>query len=126
MSKTLAFAIVYLACIAVMATSKTLMAADLGAARDNFRSQCSKCHGESGRGDGPAGVSLPVRPRNLADCSRMSKESDERIFRVIKSGGASVGMSQEMPPWQDAFDDNEIRDLVAYVRQYCNPQRANR
>lgn len=105
---------------------RPLIAADLTAARDNFTAQCSKCHGESGRGDGPAGASLPVKPRNFADCSRMSKESDERIFNTIRGGGAAVGLSKEMPPWHEAFDDHEISDLVTYVRQFCNPQRARK
>jgi mono/diheme cytochrome c family protein len=102
------------------------LAADLSAARDNFQAQCAKCHGESGHGDGPAGASLPVRPRNFADCSRMAHESDQRIFTTIKSGGTSVGLSKEMPPWNEAFDDGEINGLVNYVRQFCNPQRANK
>ena len=125
MRKRSIFAIVAALCCALaMSDHGVLLAADLSAARDNFDGQCAKCHGESGRGDGPAGVSLPVRPRNFTDCSRMSKESDERLFNTIKGGGQSVGLSKEMPPWGEAFDDNEIKGLVAYVRQFCNPQRA--
>ena len=114
------------ALIMVMASTKTaaILAADFSATHDNFVSQCAKCHGESGRGDGPAGTSLAVKPRNFADCSRMAKESDERIFKTIKNGGASVGLSKDMPPWKEAFEDNEIRGLVAYVRQFCNQQGA--
>jgi mono/diheme cytochrome c family protein len=104
--------------------SGTLLGADLDAAHDNFVAQCAKCHGESGRGDGPAGASLPIKPRNFTDCSRMAHESDGRLFNTIKAGGASVGLSKDMPPWGEAFEDNEIKGLVAYVRQFCNPQRA--
>ena len=49
----------------------------------------------------------------------MSKESDDKVFRVIKEGGASSGLSSEMQPWGKAFDDEEIRGLVAYVRTLC-------
>ncbi len=113
-----------LCCALAMSDGGVLLAADLSAARDNFVGQCAKCHGESGSGDGPAGATLPVRPRNFTDCSRMSKESDERIFNTIKGGGSSAGLSKEMPPWGEAFDDQEIKGLVAYVRQFCNSQRA--
>jgi len=99
-------------------------AADLGAARDNFDTQCAKCHGESGRGDGPAGAALPTKPRNFSDCTRMAKESDQRLFNTIKGGGASVGLSREMPPWGEAFEDQEIKSLVSYIRLFCNTQRA--
>lgn len=30
-----------------------------------YRSNCTTCHGDDGQGDGPAAVSLPVRPANL-------------------------------------------------------------
>lgn len=108
----------------VVAMNGLLWAGNLSAARDNFDGQCAKCHGEAGRGDGAAGSSLPVRPRNFTDCQRMSKESNERIFRTIKGGGESVGLSKEMPAWGEAFSDDEIKDLVVYVRQFCNAQRA--
>jgi mono/diheme cytochrome c family protein len=125
MRKRSIFAIAAAFCWALAISDRgVLLAADLSAARDNFVGQCAKCHGESGIGDGPAGASLPVRPRNFTDCSRMSKESDDRLFHTIKDGGSSAGLSKEMPPWGEAFDDQEIKGLVAYVRQFCNPQHA--
>jgi mono/diheme cytochrome c family protein len=113
-----------LCCAAAMSNRDGLFAADLSAAHDNFDGQCAKCHGESGRGNGPAGVSLRIAPRDFTDCSRMSKESDERVFNTIKGGGESVGLSKDMPPWGEAFDDDEIRGLVAYVRQFCDSKHA--
>jgi len=101
-----------------------LSAADLSAAHDNFISQCAKCHGESGHGNGPAGAALSIKPRNFSDCTRMSKESDQRLFNTIKGGGASVGLSKDMPPWREAFEDGEIKSLVAYIRQFCTAPRA--
>jgi mono/diheme cytochrome c family protein len=56
----------------------------------------------------------------------MERKSDERIFNAIKGGGASVGLSKEMPPWSESFDDSEIKGLTSYVRQFCKPQRANK
>lgn len=109
---------------AAVGRADTLLGGDLGAAHDNFVAQCAKCHGESGRGDGLAGASLPIKPRNFTDCPRMAHESDDRLFSTIKGGGASVGLSKDMPPWGEAFEDNEIKGLVAYIRQFCNPQRA--
>jgi mono/diheme cytochrome c family protein len=119
------FAVALLFCLGTAISCATsLFAADAGAGHDNFVAQCAKCHGESGRGDGPAGASLAIKPRNFNDCTRMAKESDQRIFNTIKSGGRAVGLSKDMPPWGEAFEDQEIQGLVAYVRQFCNPQRA--
>jgi mono/diheme cytochrome c family protein len=112
-------------CVAVsFAVCTRVFAADLTGAHDNFVSQCAKCHGESGHGDGPAGAALATRPRNFSDCTRMSRESDQRLFNTIKGGGASVGLSKDMPPWKEAFEDEEIKSLVAYIRQFCNTAHA--
>jgi high-affinity iron transporter len=125
MRKRRFFAIAAAICCALAVSNHGApLAADLSAAHDNFDGQCAKCHGASGQGDGPAGASLAVRPRNFTDCSRMSKESDDRIFDTIKGGGEAVGLSKEMPPWREAFDDDEIKGLVAYVRQFCKAQNA--
>jgi mono/diheme cytochrome c family protein len=51
----------------------------------------------------------------------MSKEADDKLFRVIKEGGGSTGLSADMQPWGRAFGDEEIRGLVAYVRTFCKP-----
>jgi mono/diheme cytochrome c family protein len=40
-------------------------------------------------------------------------------FKAIKDGGASVGLSAEMPSWSKGLDDDEIHGLVAYVRSFC-------
>src|SRR5208283_329598 len=69
---------------------------------------CSKCHGPSGRGDGGYAVKLHKRPRDFTDCAAMARIPDATIVKVIGSGGAAVGLSNEMPAWQGALDDDEI------------------
>jgi len=93
---------------------------DLAAARDNYATFCLKCHGASGQGNGPAAASLHTRPRNYTDCALMAKIPDATLFKAIKDGGASVGLSPEMPSWSTGFDDDEIHGLVAYVRSFCH------
>jgi cytochrome c553 len=92
---------------------------DLAAAKDNYTTFCSKCHGPAGQGNGPAAATLHTQPRNYTDCAKMSKISDDTLFKAIKDGGGSVGLSAEMPSWSKGFDDDEIHGLVAYVRSFC-------
>ncbi len=92
---------------------------DLAEAKDNYTTFCVKCHGVSGQGNGPAAATLHTKPRNYTDCATMAKISDDTLFKAIKDGGASVGLSGEMPSWSKGFDDDEIRGLVAYVRTFC-------
>jgi cytochrome c553 len=97
----------------------SLAAEDLAAAEQNYTSFCLKCHGEDGKGNGPAAATLKTRPRDFTDCARMAKESDEMLFKVIKNGGAPNGFSPDMQAWSAGFEDDEIHGLVAYIRTFC-------
>jgi len=94
-------------------------AADLGAARKEFVRFCSKCHGTEGKGDGPQADALTTKPRDFTDCARMKAMSDDTLFTAIKEGGEAVHLSKDMPAWKDGMDDDEIHDLIAYVRSLC-------
>ena len=51
---------------------------------------------------------------------------DATIVKVIEEGGAAVGLSNEMPDWQGALDDDEIAALAKYIRGFCaKPQTSS-
>jgi cytochrome c553 len=108
--------------VAALALISTARAAtvDLKAAASNYSSSCANCHGQSGKGDGPAGATLATKPANYTDCAAMSKLSDDYLFNFIKNGGKSVGKSKDMADFGQAYSDDEIHGLVAYVRSFCN------
>jgi high-affinity iron transporter len=93
--------------------------ADPAAAASNYTSFCLKCHGEAGKGDGPAASTLKTKPRDFTNCAQMSGIKDDTLFKVIKEGGGAAGLSADMPAWKDGFEDPDIKDLVAYVRTFC-------
>ncbi len=105
--------------VTVAMSASVALGVDTEAAKDNFAMFCAMCHGESGHGDGPVAAALKTKPRDLADCKRMGKITDEVLFNVIKEGGQSQGLSSEMAAWANGFEDGEIRDLVAYIRTLC-------
>jgi cytochrome c oxidase cbb3-type subunit III len=88
-------------------------------ASSQFMIYCAKCHGPSGHGDGANASTLKTRPRDFSDCATMKKISDDTMFKAIKEGGAAVNLPGDMPPWGQAFDDGEIKGLIAYVRAFC-------
>ena len=86
---------------------------------ENMR--CSACHGDSGKGDGPAAIALNPKPRNYTDCAVMSIKSDAELFKVIKEGGPAVGLSPLMAPFGSQLNDKEVWDVVAFIRSIPNP-----
>jgi len=88
------------------------------AGKDNYIGNCSPCHGETGKGDGPLADTLGegLKARNLSDAKLLSTRTDEFLFKVVKSGGVAVGLSESMPSWKETFTDAEIKQIVQYVR----------
>ncbi len=86
--------------------------------KDNYIGNCSPCHGLAGKGDGPLADTLGegLKARNLSDAELLSTRTDEFLFKVIKSGGVAVGLSESMPSWKETFTDAEIKQIVRYVR----------
>jgi mono/diheme cytochrome c family protein len=88
-------------------------------ARDAYVSMCSVCHGEGGKGDGPGASALQPKPADFTDCGAMSGKTDDSLFAIIKRGGTGVGRSNMMPSWGGAIGDEQIGELVAYIRGLC-------
>ncbi|HYX38620.1 MAG TPA: cytochrome c [Oligoflexus sp.] len=85
--------------------------------KQTYETFCVACHGVDGKADGPGAVAMNPRPRNLTDKAWQGKVDDAHIAKVIKEGGAAVGLSATMAPWGAAINDEEIKNVVAYVRQ---------
>jgi cytochrome c oxidase cbb3-type subunit III len=103
----------------VMPITMAVSPAWTDSADDNYTAYCARCHGENGHGDGPATVTLKTKPQNFSDCDRSSQIPDDTMFDAIKRGGTFVGLSGDMPDWSVDLSDDEIHDLVKYVRSFC-------
>jgi mono/diheme cytochrome c family protein len=78
-----------------------------------FRTYCVLCHGVTGKGDGRAAKMYTPRPANLT----VSPFPDQYKEMIIRGGGVSVGRSAFMPPWGDELTDEQIHDLVVFLRE---------
>ncbi len=78
-----------------------------------FRTYCVLCHGANGKGDGRASKMYTPRPANLT----VSPFNDKYKEMIIRGGGASVGRSAYMPPWGEELTEEQITDLVAFLRE---------
>lgn len=87
-----------------------------GAGAELFASTCASCHGEEGKGDGPAAAALEPHPANLADAEMMAGMSDAYLFWRISEGGAMEPFNSAMPAWGSTYDETQIWQLVSFIR----------
>lgn len=85
----------------------------------NYDTYCVQCHGINRNGRGINSRDMSVQPRDHSDAKGMGDIPNEEIFRVIKEGGLAVNKSVLMPAWGNVMNDEEIRELVAYLRFVC-------
>ena len=97
-------------------------AADPARGEATYLKLCASCHGPHGAGDGPAGQALNPKPAHHNDGNLMNPLTNEFLARVIKEGGAAVGKSPAMAPWGGVLSDDDIRDVIAYIRTLAEPK----
>ncbi|MCF4995655.1 c-type cytochrome [Pseudomonas syringae] len=76
-----------------------------------YAQNCSVCHGDSGAGDGPAGVGLTPPPANLRDATRLDHLSLYAIYNTLGQGVEGT----DMPAFADQLDDRQRWDLATYI-----------
>jgi cytochrome c oxidase cbb3-type subunit I/II len=81
--------------------------------------ECFKCHGEEGRGDGPAAATLtdnnnqPIHPYNFETGSRFKCGSTNAdLYKIFMTGLDGT----PMPSFADQIKPDEAWDLVHYLR----------
>jgi mono/diheme cytochrome c family protein len=102
---------------AATAPAAALSPAAVAEAQAKWQNLCSTCHGALGKGDGPAGMALQPRPRDLSNAAWQAEKTDAHIEKVILEGGHAVGLSVLMPANPDLASKPEvIKALRAHVR----------
>ena len=82
-----------------------------------FKNYCILCHGEAG--DGVARATKLYGNVGLD----IGKQSGDYLDKIIRLGGAAVGRSEFMPPWQDELSDEQVKDVVAYLTVITVPEK---
>jgi len=79
-----------------------------------YKRHCASCHGSKGAGDGEAGRDLTPSPAFLAYLIKRPRSVDEYLLWTISEGNDHFG--SEMPTFKDALTEEEIWQIVAYMR----------
>jgi mono/diheme cytochrome c family protein len=85
-----------------------------------YARHCAACHGTGGGGDGWNAATLPVTPTAHADAALMGRRPDDTLYDAIYVGGYVLDKSARMPAFGDLLEPEQIRALVAYIRELCD------
>ena len=79
---------------------------------------CARCHAEDGSGkiDQPT---VTVEPMDFTDCKVTTPEPDADWTRAIAKGGPGVGLSPQLPGFEDSLTIEQIRGFVSHIRGFC-------
>jgi cytochrome c553 len=91
----------------------SLSAADT---KTNWEKHCQKCHGADGKGQTTMGKKLKVV--DYTDPKVQAKFTDEQAIKLTKEG-KKEGDKTLMKAYKEDLSDQEIKDLVAYVRKFA-------
>ncbi len=81
----------------------------LAQARTMYVANCGPCHGEKGKGDGPAAPGLNPKPADHTSAAVQS-ESDGSLFWKLSEG------RNPMPGYKKIFSDQQRWALINYIR----------
>jgi mono/diheme cytochrome c family protein len=79
-----------------------------------YKTNCAACHGETGKGDGPAAGVMKPPPRDHTDRAYMSTLTDEDLGKIIQMGGAMKG--KPLMPSNPQIKGADLEAVIAYTR----------
>jgi mono/diheme cytochrome c family protein len=80
-----------------------------------FETNCVPCHGVSGRGDGPVGLTMNPRPADLTQHAIPGIHTDGQLYEWITNGFPGT----RMPAFKTVLSDTDRWNLVNYIRTFA-------
>jgi hypothetical protein len=85
---------------------------------ERWEAWCARCHAEDGSGR-VSEPTITVEPMDFTDCKVAAAEPDADWERAIAKGGPGVGLSPQMPAFEDSLTSDQIRAFVSHIRGFC-------
>lgn len=121
MRRRLLLVLSLLTILAAPASVSSQTKGDPKAGKAKYDANCVGCHGATGKGDGAAAAALNPKPQDHTDGKIMNVLTDKYLFDIIKGGGKAVQKAPIMPAASKKLSDQDIWDMVAYIRSLANP-----
>jgi mono/diheme cytochrome c family protein len=87
----------------------------LKAAKTLYITNCAPCHGEKGKGDGPAAASLTPHPADHTSAA-LRNEPDGSLFWKLSEGRTP------MPTYKKILTETQRWELIDYIRSLSKPK----
>lgn len=113
LGKTAVVVMVVAGLSAVLASAPGAAAADLANGKKVYADKCARCHGNTGKGDGPKAETLEKKPADYTDKKKMGEFTDVQLKKITLDG------KQPMPAYQGKMSDRELDDVIAYIRTFA-------
>lgn len=89
------------------------------AAKKLYSRDCAMCHGDNGRGQTDLARDMQLQLSDLTDAKTLANRADEELFKLIRNG------KDKMPPEaEERAKDDEVRNLIQYVRDLSKSETA--
>jgi mono/diheme cytochrome c family protein len=106
-----------LVAFSLLSLSPNARADDAAAGKPLYAQHCVVCHGVHGKGNGPSGKKLDPKPTDFTT----AVPNDEEWFKATKLGTKAIGKSNNMEAYGAKLTDQQIRDVLAYVKTFKQP-----
>ncbi len=85
-----------------------------------YTRNCASCHGEEGKGNGPAAAGLSTKPSDFTDPEHATYYSDRGRLYIIRNGVPETAMA----PWKNTLNEDEIMAVFGYIRSLADSGRS--
>lgn len=84
-----------------------------------YAQKCASCHAKDGTGNTRMGKKLEIK--DYTDAKVHAAFTDDQAIQTIKEGFKDDKGKEVMKGYKDAFSDDEVKGLVAYMRAFKKP-----
>jgi mono/diheme cytochrome c family protein len=95
------------------------IAASIAIGKKKYGYDCAMCHGTDGDGKGDLAIDMKLKMPDYRDPATLKSVTDGEMFYVIKNGNGG-----EMPSEVDRLKDEDIWNLVNYIRSIPKNSKA--